>query len=174
MNTDQKLKVVEALFSTGLICNVDLDDIVIGDPELSDFLDWMRESLVASIESGSDLDTESDRVRLVWDRWENDTGFLRAAIPDIPNRPDELAHAGSCVIFAVPANDLGFGYSSPVLTNPTWGTILRYFDESIRVTGDRQICLFKGLLSPEMCPVELVGRVGPDVHVYKFIAAERA
>jgi hypothetical protein len=87
-------------------------------------------------------ETENDRLGRLWDAWERDHP-LETAIPSVPYGPDEVARYGRCVFTAV--GDDGESYISPLLNDPTWGDVVRAFDEAIPVVDNYHHVFLEGV-----------------------------
>lgn len=90
-------------------------------------------------------DKNYKRGELSWEKWnvEDKIDFAR---PDYDNTPLQIAHKGKCVlVYGNGWASKGKEYKSPVLTNPTYGTVLKHFDKAIALTDDHHHIFFEGL-----------------------------
>lgn len=70
-------------------------------------------------------------------------------IASIDHAPREIAVEGKCVLYC-PGDPFWGGdeardYYSPILNNPTWGTVMRYFNRAVPVTRDRHHVFLEGV-----------------------------
>lgn len=83
--------------------------------------------------------------RDIWQAWGEtpEAQGIDHAFPSIYHKPDEMAVEGT-VQFIYHGWDDG-EYISPPVTDPTWGTVLRLFENAIMKTGDHHHCFLEGI-----------------------------
>jgi len=85
---------------------------------------------------------ESD---ISWEKWGADDK-LEYARYDWDYLPRQIAHKGKCVfVYGNRWASEGKEYKTKVLTNPTYGTVMKHFDKAIALTGDHHHIFFEGL-----------------------------
>jgi hypothetical protein len=181
-----KLAIIEALFfhlesAYDAACLAAEPEGVDGN-EFDNYIRDLRSSVVESVEAdpptpeeideAARQDEEDDRIRDAWSEWENENGPLNYAIPSIPHGPDEIAFEGKCILFDTDDGTWGSGhtYVCVNLENPTWSKVMRAFDVSVAVTGDRRHCFLEGLekVAPKNYARLLNMEVPEDVTVLRF------
>ena len=83
-----------------------------------------------------------NRIQNSWDVWEAKQNIEHAR-PPCDNTPRQIAHKGKCILTYMSWGEKE--YKSEVLTNPTYGTVLKHFDDAIALTGDDHHIFFEGL-----------------------------
>jgi hypothetical protein len=88
-----------------------------------------------------------EEVKGEWERWEEEPGNkTRVAIPSVDYFPSDRAASGPCSFRVQLWDDAGDDYYYFVKRDPTWGEVLRFFDKSIRLTGDEHHCYLEGII----------------------------
>lgn len=93
------------------------------------------------------LQKRTDELDACWNKWQKkrEKGRRRImhAIPSIDYKPLNCAHKGKCIL--VDFDEELQCYTSKVLTNPTWGTVLAELDKAIFFTRDTHHCFLEGI-----------------------------
>jgi len=84
--------------------------------------------------------------RDVWNVWGNTPAGhgIDHAFPSIYHLPDEVAVEGEVAFIYHGCGDDDIYISEPV-TSPTWGMVMRLFDNAIKKTGDLHHCFLEGV-----------------------------
>lgn len=90
----------------------------------------------AQIEEAKAEQAEWDKKFDYWNRQEERLGMKHAIMSVYEVKANDRAVEGKCVLVHRDYADGHKPYVSRVLNNPTWGTVLKHFDEAIEVTGD--------------------------------------
>lgn len=102
-----------------------------------------------------------------WDRHQDKLGIEHAQMSCYEYKVKTRAVEGKCVLVHRDYYEGGKPYVSPVLNNPTWGTVLKHFDKAIPVTGDYHHRFLEGIGEVKsIC--DYVFNLDDDVKIYVF------
>jgi hypothetical protein len=88
---------------------------------------------------------EYDKNAAAWGAYCGQNNIGNIGIPSVRGYPDQIAHEGRCIIYAVSDAEEYKDYATPILTNPTYGEIFRLFEDSILIAGDDHHIYFEGI-----------------------------